>query len=228
MSTVDTHLNWGASYLVNDVYLRFLKPNASSRQAIYASRLAVVLIFVIAVIFASQMTSISGAWVFFINAASGLGIAQILRWLWWRANAWTEISALSTGFITTVALQQTIYPITNLSSDYHLLIVAGITLVVCLTVTFLTPAPSPGTVKSFQSKTSPIGFWPSTNRKHPSISIYIKEIMVALGAAYGILFGIGYCLMLHWLLGSLFLVLGLLCTYALIRSPEKQKKTQSL
>ncbi|HCE84525.1 MAG TPA: sodium transporter [Bacteroidetes bacterium] len=228
MSTVDTHLNWGASYLVNDVYLRFLRPNASSRQAIYASRLAVVFIFLIAVIFASQMTSISGAWVFFINAASGLGIAQLLRWLWWRANAWTEISALSTGFITTVALQQNIYPIINLSSDYHLVIVAGITLVVCLTVTFLTPAPSPVTIKTFQSKTSPIGFWPSTRRKQPSISIYIKEIMVALGAAFGILFGIGYCLMLHWLLGGLFIVIGTLCTYALIQSPEKQKKNQSL
>ena len=228
MSTVDTHLNWGASYLVNDVYLRFLRPKASSKQAIQASRLAVVLIFIIAVIFASQMTSISGAWVFFINAASGLGIAQLLRWLWWRANAWTEISALSTGFITTTALQQTIYPITNLSSDYHLVIVAGITLVVCLTVTYLTPAPSQATIKAFQAKTSPIGSWPPTNKKKPSIRKYIKEILLSLGAAYGILFGIGYCLMLHWLLGSLFLVLGVLCTYTLIRSPEKRKKTQSL
>ena len=200
----------------------------AQNKAIQASRLAVVLIFVIAVIFASQMTSISGAWVFFINAASGLGIAQLLRWLWWRANAWTEISALSTGFITTTALQQTIYPITNLSSDYHLVIVAGITLVVCLTVTYLTPAPSQATINAFQSKTSPIGFWPPTNGKKLSNRKYIKEILLSLGAAYGVLFGIGYCLMLHWLLGSLFLVLGVLCTYTLIRSPEKWKKTQSL
>ena len=228
MSTVDTHLNWGASYLVNDVYLRFLRPNASSKQAIQASRLAVVLIFIIAVIFASQMTSISGAWVFFINAASGLGIAQLLRWLWWRANAWTEISALTTGFITTLVLQQSIYPISNISSDYHLPVIACITLFVCLTVTYLTPAPPTALIKAFQSKTSPIGFWPPTDTNQPSIKKYVKDIMLALGAAYGMLFGIGYCLMLHWLLGSLFLVLGLLCTYALIRSPEKQKKTQSL
>ena len=228
MSTVDTHLNWGASYLVNDVYLRFLSPNASSKQAIKASRLAVFLIFIVAVIFASQMTSISGAWIFFINAASGLGIAQLLRWLWWRANVWTEISALSTGFITTVALQQSVYPITNLSSDYHLVIIAGITLLVCLTVTYLTPAPSQAIVNNFQARTNPIGFWPSANIKQPSIKNYVKDIMLALGAAYGILFGIGYCLMLHSLTGSLFLVLGLLCTNALIRSPEKHKKTQSL
>ena len=228
MSTVDTHLNWGASYLVNDVYLRFFRPNATAKQALRASRLSVVLIFVIAVIFASQMTSISGAWVFFINAASGLGIAQLLRWLWWRANAWTEISALSTGFMATIAVQQNIFPITNLSSDYHLVIVAGITLVVCLIVTYLTPAPSPTRIKAFQSKTSPIGFWPSTNRKKPSIRKHIKEILLALGAAYGILFGIGYCLMLHWLTGGLFLTLGIISTYALIQSSEKEKKNQSL
>ena len=228
MSTVDTHLNWGASYLVNDIYLRFIRPNASSRQAIYASRLAVVLIFLIAVIFASQMTSISGAWVFFINAASGLGIAQLLRWLWWRANAWTEISALSTGFITTVALQQSIYPITNLPSEYHLVIVAGITLIVCLIVTCLTPAPSLAVINHFQTQTNPIGLWPSTDTKRPVIREYVKEILIALGAAYGILFGIGYCLMLHWLVGCLCLVLGMLCTYALIQSHEIEKKTQSL
>ena len=228
MSTVDTHLNWGASYLVNDIYLRFFRPNATAKQALRASRLSVVVIFIIAVIFASQMTSIKGAWIFFLNAASGLGIAQLLRWLWWRANAWTEISALSTGFITTVVLQPSIYPITGLSSDYHLVIVAGITLIVCLTVTYLTPAPSPTLIKAFQSKTSPIGFWPSTNGNQPSIKRYIKDITLALGASYGILFGIGYCLMLHWLVGSLFLVLGVLCTFALIQSSEKEKKNQSL
>ena len=228
MSTVDTHLNWGASYIVNDVYLRFFRPNATAKQALLASRLSVVVIFIIAVIFASQMTSIKDAWIFFLNAASGLGIAQLLRWLWWRANAWTEISALSTGFITTVVLQQSIYPITGLSSDYHLVIVAGITLIVCLTVTYLTPAPSPTLIKAFQSKTSPIGFWPSTESNQPSIKRYIKDITLALGASYGILFGIGYCLMLHWLVGSLFLVLGLLCTFALIQSSEKEKKNQSL
>ena len=83
-------------------------------------------------------------------------------------------------------------------------------------------------INHFQTQTNPIGLWPSTDTKRPVIRKYVKEILIALGAAYGILFGIGYCLMLNWLLGCLCLVLGMLCTYALIQSHEIEKKTQSL
>ena len=97
--------------------------------------------------------------------------------------------------MATIAVKQKIFPITGLSSDYQLVIVAGITLVVCLTVTYLTPAPSPTLIKAFQSKTSPIGFWPSTKKISLQSREHIKDILLALGASmvYSLALDIALC-----------------------------------
>ena len=94
MSTIDTHLNWGASYLVNDFYKRFFKPVADDNHYVVVSRISVVLIMVIAGVISLFMDSIAGAWKFLIALNAGIGLVQILRWYWWRINAWSEIAAM--------------------------------------------------------------------------------------------------------------------------------------
>ena len=104
MSTISTHLNWGASYLVNDVYLRFLKPNASPRAQVLASRLATAVLMVASLIVMGLLTSVEQGWKILIGLGAGTGLVFILRWYWWRMNAWSEISAMVASFVTSLAL----------------------------------------------------------------------------------------------------------------------------
>jgi len=99
MSTMDTHLCWGASYLVNDVYKRFLRPDASERHYVRVSRIAVVGLVLVAAVTAWQMETIEGAWIYVIELTAGVAMVWLLRWYWWRVNAWAEIAAMSTSVV---------------------------------------------------------------------------------------------------------------------------------
>ena len=92
MSTISTHLNWGASYIVNDI-IKLNKPNLKQSKEVLYGRLSTVGLMVLAAIVSTQITSISGTWLFIMECGAGLGLVLILRWYWWRINAWTEISA---------------------------------------------------------------------------------------------------------------------------------------
>ena len=95
MSTMDTHLCWGASYMVNDVYRRFLRRDRSERHYVAASRVAVVLLAAVAAGVAWQMDSIQRGWIYIIELTAGVALVWLLRWYWWRVNAWAEISAMA-------------------------------------------------------------------------------------------------------------------------------------
>src|SRR5262249_38558374 len=94
MSTVATHLNWGASSLVNDFYKRFMNPRATEAHYVAVSRVATVLLFFASMAVTSQLTSIEKAWELLLALGAGTGLVLILRWYWWRINAWSEISAM--------------------------------------------------------------------------------------------------------------------------------------
>ena len=95
MSTMDTHLCWGASYMVNDVYRRFIKKEESERHYVAVSRLAVVGLAVMAAFVAWQMESIQRGWIYIIELTAGVSVVWLLRWYWWRVNAWAEIAAMA-------------------------------------------------------------------------------------------------------------------------------------
>ena len=99
MSTMDTHLCWGASYLVNDLYKRFLRRDADERHYVLASRFAVVLLVVLAALTAWQMDTIERAWIYVIELTSGVALVWLLRWYWWRVNAWAEIAAMAGSIV---------------------------------------------------------------------------------------------------------------------------------
>ncbi len=104
MSTIGTHLNWGASYLVNDFYLRFIRPGASDRARVNASRLATVTLMVLSLVVMAYLKSVEQGWKLLIGLGAGTGLVFILRWYWWRINAWSEISAMAASFITSIGL----------------------------------------------------------------------------------------------------------------------------
>jgi solute:Na+ symporter, SSS family len=160
MSTVGTHLNWGASYLVNDVYLRFLRPKASDRARVMASRVATVVLMLLSLVVMAYLKSVEEGWKLLIGLGAGTGAVFILRWYWWRINAWSEISAMAASFVTSIALHLAqIDPGNTSTSDYAraMLINVGISTAVWLAVTLLTPPESDAVLERFYRKVRPGG-----------------------------------------------------------------------
>ena len=104
MSTISTQLNWGASYLVNDLYVRFLRPQASERQLVLMARLATLVLMVASLVVTRYITTIEGAWRFLLAVGAGTGLVLILRWYWWRINAWSEIAAMVASLVLSMML----------------------------------------------------------------------------------------------------------------------------
>ncbi len=153
MSTIDTHLNWGASYLVNDFYKRFFKPEATPKHYVAASRISVILIMLVAGVTSLFMTSITEAWKFLIALNAGIGLVQILRWYWWRINAWSEISAMVASLIVSIIVF--IHPATKDVFAFQMLIIVPISTIVWIVVTFLTEPVSTETLTNFYNKVRP-------------------------------------------------------------------------
>ena len=160
MSTISTHLNWGASYLVNDVYLRFLKPTADRRAQVIASRVATVVLMVLSLVVMSFLTSVEQGWKLLIGLGAGTGLVFILRWYWWRVNAWSEISAMIASFATSVLLAAFDQDLSNPAGAAYartMLITVLVTTVVWLTVTMLTAPESNATLDAFYRRVRPGG-----------------------------------------------------------------------
>ena len=160
MSTISTHLNWGASYLVNDVYLRFIKPDANPRAQVIASRVATGAMMVLSLVVMAYLDSVERGWRLLLGLGAGTGLVFILRWYWWRINAWSEISAIAASFITAIVLQRLhVNSSDSLGPQYALamLITVGVTTAVWLPVTLLTQPESPATLERFYRKVRPGG-----------------------------------------------------------------------
>jgi SSS family solute:Na+ symporter len=160
MSTISTHLNWGASYLVNDVYLRFLKPDASPRAQVMASRVATAVLMVSSLIVMSFLSSVEQGWKILIGLGAGTGLVFILRWYWWRVNAWSEISAMVASFVTSLALTRLGHSMSDTGTpDYAftMLVTVAVTTVVWLVVTFTTAPESDETLDRFYRQVRPGG-----------------------------------------------------------------------
>src|SRR5690349_22855933 len=160
MSTIGTHLNWGASYLVNDVYLRFIRPNASQRAQVRASRLATAFLMVASLVVMGFLSSVEQGWKLLIGLGAGTGLVFILRWYWWRVNAWSEISAMVASLVTSVALTRFGHSMGDPGSrDYAftMLTTVGITTAIWLAVTLLTAPESAETLDRFYRQVRPGG-----------------------------------------------------------------------
>jgi Na+/proline symporter len=160
MSTISTQMNWGASYLVNDVYRRFLAPDADDRQLLRASRIASGLVLLLGGAVAWWMlrsgVSVDQAWAFLAALGAGVGAVFILRWFWWRINVWSEITAM-VGSLALFALLTPTLSTAGVADEYRALIVASGTLVLWLVVTLCTPPTERNHLVAFYRKVRPDG-----------------------------------------------------------------------
>ena len=215
MSTIDTHLNWGASYLVNDFYKRFFKPEADDRHYVVASRISVVLIMLVAGVTSLFMDSIAGAWKFLIALNAGIGLVQILRWYWWRINAWSEIAAMVTSAVVSTIVFT--LPQTKDNFAYQMLIIVPISTLTWLVTTLVTSPVSEERLVSFYQRVRPNGGWwgriPSLANPQPMEGGGMPALLNwVLGSAfvYCTLFGFGKLLLGFYGTGVLFLLIALI------------------
>lgn len=209
MSTISTQLNWGASYVVNDFYERFINRNSSAKNSVLVSRVATLVLMLIGMFVTTQINSISGVWKFIMECGAGLGLVLILRWYWWRINAWSEIIATIVPFVVYATLKFA-YPLLNQEFGLHLpiydfpvsfFITVGITTFAWLFTTFFIHNNDLGHLRAFYEKVKPMGVWKKFN---PQLS---NEKLIWLFASwissvvflYSLLFITGKFILQEWL-----------------------------
>jgi Na+/proline symporter len=205
MSTADTHMNWGASYVLNDFYRRFLKKSADEKHYVWASRLISVIVMAGAVVAALFTDSIARAFTFILTVTAGIGVVNLARWFWWRVNAWSEI-AVMVASVVAVLLQGTVadwlgvptrigeHALRNLFFTLTYMVAA--TGVVWIPVTFLTRPESDATLIAFYRRVRPPG--PGWGRVRamvpdappapmgPSVVLWLLGTAAVFGATLGI------------------------------------------
>jgi Na+/proline symporter len=159
MSTISTQMNWGASYLVNDLYQRFYRPEAGDRELVFVGRAATTFMMLASLVVTYFLTSIEGAWRFLLAIGAGTGLVLILRWYWWRINAWSEISAMIASLVVSLVLWFGVGLNPDDPAQWALIMLAtvGVSTVVWLIVTMMTPAEPPEVLRGFYMRVRPGG-----------------------------------------------------------------------
>ena len=228
MSTISTHLNWGASYIVNDFYTQQINPSATEKQKVNVGRLATVILFLASAILALLLTNALQLFDFILMFGAGTGLIFILRWFWWRINAWSEISAIFVSGIVSVlfnmeVVSSVLFGDSALMPEYMKFpMVVLITTVVWLVVTFLTPAEDKEVLLSFYKKTVPGGpGWKAIvgneqiKNEGWSVPSGILAMLLALAMIYCLLFATGYFIYGNLQLGGILMLIALISAYLL-------------
>ena len=215
MSTVSTSINWGASYLTNDLYGRFLNSNASQTELVLVGRLASVLVTVLGAIAAFYATNVTTVFRLVIAIGTGPGLVLILRWYWWRINAAAELAAMVAGFV--VGLVTTFVPAFNeffADFGFKLLVISAITGIVWITVMFLTPPESEETLEQFYRRVRPGGIgWKVQQEKtgiKPAQNLHrdILKVLAAILVLFGSMLALGGFLLLQSFTGWVSLIIA--------------------
>ena len=226
MSTISTHLNWGSSYIVDDVYRRFMAPDRSESHYVAVGRLSTVVLIVLASLVALWLQSAMRAFQILLQIGAGTGLIFLLRWFWWRINAWSEISAMIVSFAVALWFQfahaRASFP--PLDPAFQLVIGVAITTPVWLLVTFLTSPADPATLQSFYDRIRPFrAGWVAavrTDAAGPTGSAMAALQAWALGCVtvYAALFGTGMALYGREIEALRFGLVAILAGYGLFRT----------
>jgi solute:Na+ symporter, SSS family len=223
MSTVGTQLNWGCSYLVNDLYKRFMVRDATEKHYVLVSRLMTVLLVLASGYTASQLSSIGAGWHVVLDIGFGTGAVYILRWYWSRINAWSEISAMLAAAAVTALLHLRVVEFTGsetLIGAKSSLLTGGVTTVVWVIATFITRPESDATLIAFYRKVHPTVYgWKRIAKLVPELP-EVRDVaanafdwIMGLILVYGCLFGIGKLVFAQWLQGAALLIVAAIAGY---------------
>src|SRR5216117_872109 len=231
MSTIATQLNWGASYLVNDFYRRFWKRDRTDAHYVLASKVATVVLTIISALVTLKLESIAGAWKLLIVTGAGTGGVLLLRWYWWRINAWSEVSAMVSAFVVSLFLQLALGLDNDKPIDFAhiMLITVAVTTVVWLAVTFLTKPEPQEKLVAFYRRTRPSrAGWAPVAAQAPDVLASsgglsnLLDWIAGLVLVYGVLFGVGKLLLHDTTPGLLLLALAALGGFVIYRDLSRR------
>jgi SSS family solute:Na+ symporter len=216
ISTMSSQLNVGASYLINDLYRRFLVPGATPRHYVFMSRVATVGLMLISGALVSVLDSARDGFNVLLSIGAGTGLLYLLRWFWWRINAWSEIAAMASSFAVSIALLAIRkYEWLEISDAEGLISVVAVTTAAWLLTTLLTSPESPATLADFCRRIQPAG--PGWRMVRTSANIPPARDSLTVGLAcwvlgclsvYAVLFGTGSLLFARTMQGIVLLVIG--------------------
>jgi len=239
MSTIATHLNWGASYVINDFYRAFVKRQASERHYVVASQIATVLIMIVSLLVTYWLKQnekgISDAWKLLLVTGAGTGTVYLLRWYWWRINAWSEVAAMVVAAGVSLFLQ--LGPMQWRAGDqqefaYILLTTVVVTTLAWVVVTYVTgPEPQEKLIAFYEqvrpagpgwipvrAMVSPLHAQPTESMKEQFVNWILGCVLI-----YASLFGIGHLIFKNWLPGGGLIALALLCSAIISRNLHFKK-----
>jgi solute:Na+ symporter, SSS family len=230
MSTVGTQLNWGASYFINDFYRRFVVRKGSEKHYVLVSKLFIVLLVILSGFTAAHITSIQSAWQLLLGMAAGTGGVLMLRWYWWRINAWSEISAMVAALAAYLSLQRVEFSGNNsVVFAKTALIATVITTIVWLATTLLTRPESDEKLLKFYRRVQPtIHGWKRIARLAPEIKpvrdlgVNTFDWIMGCTLVYCCMFGIGELVLQEWLAGLSLLTVGAISGYLIYWSLSRR------
>ena len=227
MSTISTHLNWGASYIVDDFYRRFIAPNKSEQQYVTVGRVSTVFLIVLASVVAIWLENARQAFQILLQIGAGTGLIFLLRWFWWRINAWSELSAMVVSFAVAMyfGFGHAALGFAELNASLELVIGVAFTTLVWMVVTFATPPTAPETLQRFFDRIRPydIGWGAAVDvgdaqGARSEIAPALLCWFLGMVAVYSALFGTGYILYGRASLGFVLLLVAAGASIGLFRA----------
>ncbi|MEO8199041.1 MAG: sodium:solute symporter family protein [Gemmatimonadota bacterium] len=223
-STIETHLNWGTSYLVHDLYRRFLKKDATERHYVMMGRLVTAMLMICAALLTFTLDTAAESFNLILSIGAGTGLIYLLRWFWWRINAWSEVSAMVSSFVTALAFfiaGKNGYPV---AAHISLIITILVTTVVWVSVTYVTEPTDRATLVRFYRLVRPAGPGWDVVREEAGVgpspdSLAQSMLGWVLGCSfiYSALFGTGSFIYGKTSQGTLWLAVFILSGIGLIR-----------
>jgi Na+/proline symporter len=231
MSTIGTQLNWGASYLVNDFYRRFLIRGRAEKHYVTVSQLATMLLMVLSAVVTFFMGSIADAWKFIIALGAGTGLVYLLRWFWWRINAWSEVAAMVAALVTSLTIKLWFRWDESDPREfaYIVLITVAVTTAAWLAVTFLTVPEPKDTLLAFYRRVRPsAALWGPVAREAADVTpqkdglFNLLDWVLGVAMIYMFLFGAGKIIFGQLVTGLVFLGVGLILGAVIYRDLNRR------
>ncbi|MCF6239760.1 MAG: Na+:solute symporter [Bacteroidales bacterium] len=229
MSTIASQTVWGTSYIINDLFRPFIKKDANEKYYVKVSRITTFVLMLFSLLVTTQFDRISDAWKFILAMSAGIGLVLLLRWFWWRVNAWSELSAMIAPYL--------IYPVLTygfgldvISKDFELslIIIVAWSSLFWIVVTFLTKPTDDAKLDEFYRKVHPGGIgWKAVQKRLPDVkgdsgygALFMNWALGSILVMFS-LFGFGKIIFKEYLEGTIFLVIALTAAYFIYRNMSK-------
>ena len=236
MSTLSTHLNWGSSYIVNDFYKRFIKPEASEKEQVMVGRISTVVLMILSAVLALFLDSAIQAFRILLSIGAGTGLIFILRWFWWRINAYTEIAGMIISLLVAIYFEvlHTRFGFGEINEAYRLVLSVAVTTVIWLIVTFMTRPTDSAVLLNFYQKIRPArngwnkflsqqGVVESTEKAESNLPTEIIGMVIGCATVYAALFSLGSFLYGRTMNGAILMVVAIAGAYGITRVWKRLK-----